>query len=64
MSSDDGDYKIIFNGEIYNYKEIRRNLESKNVKFKTKSDTEVVLKLFIRYGKKCLDHLNGMFIWL
>ena len=61
MSSDDGDYKIIFNGEIYNYKEIRENLESKNVKFKTKSDTEVVLKLFIRYGKKCLDHLNGMF---
>ena len=56
-----GNYVIVFNGEIYNYQKIRADLEKKNYTFKTKSDTEVLLKAYIAYGVKCLDHLNGMF---
>ena len=61
MSSESGDYKIIFNGEIYNYKELKLELEKSNVKFKSNSDTEVVLNLYIKYGEKFLNKLNGMF---
>ncbi len=61
MSSENGDYRIIFNGEIYNYKELKLELERNNVKFKSNSDTEVVLNLYIKYGEKFLNKLNGMF---
>tara|TARA_B100002019_G_scaffold292918_1_gene317810 strand:+ start:1326 stop:3209 length:1884 start_codon:yes stop_codon:yes gene_type:complete len=61
ISSENGDYKIIFNGEIYNYKELKLELERSNVKFKSDSDTEVVLNLYIKYGEKFLNKLNGMF---
>ena len=61
MSSENGDYRIIFNGEIYNYKELKLELERSNVKFKSDSDTEVVLNLYIKYGEKFLNKLNGMF---
>ena len=66
MSSTDHRYVIIFNGEIYNYKELREELELEGVEFKTASDTEVLLNLFIKKGKKCLSQLDGMFafcIW-
>ena len=53
-----GDYVIVFNGEIYNYIELKRRF---NLNTKTTSDTEVLLLLFIKLGKKCLDLLNGMF---
>ena len=62
----DKNFTIIFNGEIYNYLEIRKKLEKKNYKFKTQSDTEVLLKSFQEYGEKCVDHLVGMWafaIW-
>ena len=55
------DYKIIFNGEIYNYLQLKSELEKENFIFKTKSDTEVVLNLYIKYGESCLNKLNGMF---
>jgi asparagine synthase (glutamine-hydrolysing) len=61
-----GPYTIVFNGEIYNYKEIKLNLIKKNYKFKTKSDTEVLLYAFIEFGEKCLDLFEGMWsfvIW-
>lgn len=61
-----GPYTIIFNGEIYNYKEIRENLITKNYEFRTQSDTEVLLYAFIEFGVKCLDLLEGMWsfaIW-
>lgn len=61
MSSEDGDYKIIFNGEIYNYRELKIELERSNIKFKSNSDTEVVLNLYIKYGEKFLSKVNGMF---
>jgi len=60
-----GRYIIAFNGEIYNYIEIKEGLE-KQYNFKTQSDTEVLLAAFIIYGKSCLEKLNGMFafaIW-
>ncbi len=57
---------IVFNGEIYNYQELRENLDRLGHKFYTKSDTEVVIHLFDEYGVDCLQHLRGMFalaIW-
>ncbi len=57
---------ITYNGEIYNYLELRRELEAENATFRTTSDTEVLLKLYERDGEKCLDRLIGMFafaIW-
>ena len=56
-----GDYIITFNGEIYNYQEIKGVLESQGYVFKTSSDTEVLLYAFIAWGKGCLEKLNGFF---
>ena len=61
MTSTDNRYIIIFNGEIYNYLELRQHLVSKGIKFKTHSDTEVLLNMYIVYGKECVSKLNGMF---
>ncbi len=52
---------ITFNGEIYNYKEIKENFINEGVEFYTDSDTEVVLKLYEKYGEGSLQHLDGMF---
>lgn len=52
---------VVFNGEIYNYPELRRNLEREGVEFKTGCDTEVILHLYARDGVECVKHLNGMF---
>ena len=54
------DYSIVFNGEIYNYIEIREQLKSLGHSFKTQSDTEVVLKSYIEWGAKCYSKFNGM----
>jgi asparagine synthase (glutamine-hydrolysing) len=61
MCSAKGNHIIVFNGEIYNYKEIRSDLTKSGYQFRTKSDTEVLLYAYIHYGKKCLDKINGMF---
>jgi len=53
--------KLTFNGEIYNYIELRKELRSKGYKFRTASDTEVLLKSYKEWGHRCLDHFNGMF---
>lgn len=66
LSDSSGRYWIVFNGEIFNYKELREELANKNIRFKTTSDTEVLVQLFSIYGKKCLSKLNGQFavaIW-
>jgi asparagine synthase (glutamine-hydrolysing) len=55
------DYWLVFNGEIYNYLEIRNELISLGYKFKTNSDTEVVLRSYIEWGVKCVDRFIGMF---
>lgn len=61
MFTEDGSYGLVLNGEIYNYKAIRRELESQGVTFTTNSDTEVLLKAFREWNVAALDKLNGMF---
>ena len=66
MHSDDGRYVIVFNGEIYNFRDLRRELERDGEIFRTQSDTEVLIKLFAREGDGMLPRLRGMFamaIW-
>lgn len=66
MFSHDGNYSIVFNGEIYNFRELRRDLEAEGETFRTTSDTEVLLTLFAREGEAMLPKLRGMFalaIW-
>ncbi len=61
MHSSDGNYTIIFNGEIYNYLELKVSLQKAGLKFETDSDTEVILKLFIKEGIDALKKLDGMY---
>lgn len=59
-------FTIVYNGEIYNFKELRIELESRGHHFRTRSDTEVLLASYIEWGTQCVDHLNGIFafaIW-
>jgi asparagine synthase (glutamine-hydrolysing) len=64
--SHDGRYAITFNGEIYNYKELREELRACGVDFRTQSDTEVLVEAYRFWGEACLERLSGMFafaIW-
>lgn len=54
-------YVIVYNGELYNYKTIRKELEAKGRVFRNQSDTEVILNAYAQYGKECLHHFNGFF---
>ena len=66
MCSADGRFIGVFNGELYNYRELRKELERENVVFKTESDTEVLLECFAKLGPTALNRFNGMFafaIW-
>lgn len=64
MFCDENRYVIIFNGEIFNYIELRTELESLGIPFKTKTDTEVLLKAYIQWGESCLHKLNGMWAFV
>ena len=66
MHSADGRYSITFNGEIYNFVELRRELQRRGEVFHTRTDTEVLLRLYARFGPDCVNRLRGMFafaIW-
>ncbi|MFJ7952313.1 asparagine synthase (glutamine-hydrolyzing) [Lysinibacillus sp. NPDC096418] len=66
MYSENGRYSMVYNGEIYNYIELKEEIEKEGYKFKTNSDTEVVLKSFELYGVDAFSKFNGMFalaIW-
>ena len=61
MILEQGNYVIIFNGEIFNHQELRENLEKENIVFRSHSDTEVLLRMFIKYGTECINMIKGMF---
>ena len=66
MATADGRYTITYNGEIFNYRELRRDLEARGHRFRTQSDTEVLLQLYAVRGPACLNELNAQFafaIW-
>jgi len=66
MHSADGRYSIVFNGEIYNYRELREQLQARGRRFSTTGDTEVLLQMYAEYGEGMLDRLRGMYafgIW-
>jgi len=61
MTDEDGSVWIVFNGEIYNFKRLRRELEKAGHRFRTNSDTEVILHGYEEWGERCPERLNGMF---
>lgn len=61
MASADGALRISYNGEIYNYRELRARLESIGARFRTQSDTEVLLALYAAYGEQMFEHIRGMY---
>jgi asparagine synthase (glutamine-hydrolysing) len=66
MTTEDGQYSIVFNGEIYNYLFLRQELEARGCHFRSNSDTEVLLRLYVERGPEMVHVLRGMFsfaIW-
>ena len=61
LANEDGTINLVTNGEIYNYRELRKDLITKGHIFKTKSDSEVILHLYEEEGENCVKYLNGMF---
>src|SRR3984893_5411969 len=59
--SDDGDTAIVFNGEIYNHREIRSELEERGYRFRSQCDTETLLAAFLEWDTQCFSRLRGMF---
>jgi len=64
MFDDSGRIVILFNGEVYNFIEIREILQNKGYKFKSNTDTEVVLKSYLEWGEDCLNRFNGMWAFV
>ena len=64
MASDDGAYAVVFNGEIYNFVELRRELESFGWQFRSTGDTEVLLTAYRQWGEDCVSRFNGMWAFL
>ena len=61
VRNEDGSVWVVFNGEIYNFQELRQQLESRGHAFITRTDTEVIVHLYEEYGRRCVEHLRGMF---
>ena len=64
MESSDDRYVIVFNGEIYNFLELRERLIRNGARFRTRSDTEVILEAYRHWGSQVVDHLHGMFAFV
>ena len=66
LSNEDGNIWIVFNGEIYNHRDLRKDLQARGHRYRTQSDTETIVHLYEEYGRDCVQHLRGMFafaIW-
>lgn len=66
LSNEDGDVWIVFNGEIYNHSDLRKELESKGHRYRSSSDTETIVHAYEEFGRDCVTRLRGMFafaIW-
>jgi asparagine synthase (glutamine-hydrolysing) len=63
LSSENGRYWIVFNGEIFNYVELKTDLKNLGYYFRTECDTEVLLNAYLEYGTECLNKLNGQFVF-
>jgi asparagine synthase (glutamine-hydrolysing) len=66
MATRNGAYVITYNGEVYNFKELRTELESLGYQFHSRTDSEVVLNAYVAWGERCVEKFNGMFafaIW-
>lgn len=61
MHSLDGQFVVTYNGEIYNWRELRRELERKGARFRSQTDTEVILEAYRAWGPRCVERFNGMF---
>jgi asparagine synthase (glutamine-hydrolysing) len=61
VRNEDGTVQVVFNGEIYNFQELRQRLEDRGHVFATRTDTEVIVHLYEEYGRRSVDHLRGMF---
>ena len=61
IGNEDNSIWVVYNGEIYNYQQLRQELEKKRHRFKTRSDTEVIVHLYEEMGRACVTRLNGMF---
>lgn len=64
MLSEDGRYAIVFNGEIYNFRTLRNELQQQGCRFHSDSDTEVILTAYCAWGESCLSRFNGMFAFV
>ena len=61
MSGDDGHIQVVFNGEIYNHRQLRRELEGQGRKFRSRSDTEAIVRGYEAWGEGVVERLDGMF---
>ncbi|MFW6182710.1 MAG: asparagine synthetase B family protein, partial [Chloroflexota bacterium] len=61
IANEDGTIHVAYNGEIYNFEQLRAQLEQKGHVFHTRSDTEVIIHAYEEYGSACVEHFNGMF---
>ena len=61
ISNESGDIWVVYNGEIYNFKDVRTELQKRGHQFKTQTDTEVIVHAYEEYGDDCVKHFNGMF---
>ncbi|PWU23870.1 MAG: asparagine synthase (glutamine-hydrolyzing) [Candidatus Rokuibacteriota bacterium] len=61
IANEDGSVQLVFNGEIYNFRELRRELQARGHRFSTRADTEVIVHLYEDVGVRCVERLNGMF---
>src|SRR5688572_19836682 len=61
MQTEDGRLTIVYNGEVYNYQNLRIELEAQGHRFRSQTDSEVVLRAYQEWGADCVDRLNGMF---